>query len=79
MHKLDPFPENKFFHAYILFDEDKEQYFETEIPEAGNYTEEGLENNIGVNVTLQHNIQTVKANIMKLDIGPDEKPIGKKN
>ena len=34
---------------------------------------------IGANVTLQHNGQTVKVNIMKRDIGPDCKTIGKYN
>ena len=47
------------------------------MPEADDYTEEVLNGLIGANVTLQHNGQTVKANIMKQGIGPDENPIGK--
>ena len=78
-HELDKFPENKLFHEDILFDEGKERYFDTEVPEAGDYTEEGPESIIGANVKLQHNSQTVKAKITKQDIGPDEKPIGKYN
>ena len=34
---------------------------------------------IGANVTLQHNGQKVKYNIMKRGIGPDRNPIGKYN
>ena len=45
----------------------------------GNYTEEILDDPIGANIVLQHNGQTAKANIMKQDIGPGGKPIGKYN
>ena len=38
-----------------------------------------MEDLISANVTLQKNGKTVKANIMKRAIGPDEKPIGKYN
>ena len=60
-------------------DKEEEQEFDTEVPEADNYIEEGLDGLIGENVTLQHNGQTVKANIMKRAIGPDGKPIDKYN
>ena len=45
----------KFFHEDIFFDEEEEREFDTEITEAEDYTEEGLEGIIGANVTLQHN------------------------
>ena len=69
----------KIFHEDILLGEKKERDFGMKVREADYYTKEGLDNLIGANVTLQHNIQTVQANIMKRDIGPDEKPIGKNN
>ena len=58
-------------------DEEEEWNFDTEVPEADDYTEEVLDNLIGANITLQHNSQTKKAKIMKRYIGPDGKPIGK--
>ena len=38
-HELEPCPENKFFHKYILFDDKEEQDFDIEVPEATDYTE----------------------------------------
>ena len=67
------------FQESILLDEEEEQNFDNEVPEADDYTEEGLSNLVGTNVTLQHNGQTVKTNIMKQAIGPDGKHIGKYN
>ena len=72
-HELESCPENKFFHEDILLDEEEEREFDTEIPESG------LDGLMGANVKLQHNVQTLKAKIMKQDIGPDGKPIGKYN
>ena len=69
----------QFFHKDILLDEEEEREFDTEVPEADDYTEEGLNVLIGSNVTLQHNSQTIKAKITKQAIGPDRKPIGKYN
>ena len=60
-------------------DEGEEQDFDTEVLEAQDYKEEGLDSIIGVNVTIQHNGQTVKTKIMKRAIGPDGKPTGKYN
>ena len=51
-HELGTCPENKLFNEYILLDEEEEQDFDTEVTEADNYTEEGLENLICVNITL---------------------------
>ena len=50
-HKLESCPENKFFHKDIILDEGEEQDFETEVPEAVDYTKELLDNFIGENVT----------------------------
>ena len=60
-------------------DEEEEQDFDTEVPEADDYTENLLDDLIGESVTLQHNGQTVKSKIMKRGIGLDGKPIGKYN
>ena len=38
-HEHGIFPENKFFHKYILFDDKEEQDFDIEVPEATDYTE----------------------------------------
>ena len=56
--------------------EEEEREFDTEVPEADYYTEKVPDGLIGANLTLQHNDQTVKAKIMKRDIGPDGKTIG---
>ena len=53
--------------------------FYTKVPEANNYTQEGLDDLIGANVTLQHNGQTVKGNSTKQAIIPDVNPTGKYN
>ena len=55
----------QFFHKDILLDEEEEREFDTEVPEADDYTEEGLDNIIDTNVKLHHNGLTVKANIIK--------------
>ena len=60
-------------------DKEEERYFDTAVPEADNYTEEVLDNIIGMNVTLQHNGKMAKSKIIKQAIGPDGNPTGKYN
>ena len=67
------------FYEDVLLGDIEEHEFDTEVPEAKNYTEYGLDGLIGANVTLQHNRQTVKAKIMKRSIEPDGKPIDRYN
>ena len=74
-HEIESCTENKFFHEDILLDEKEEEYFNTEVPESDDYTEEVLDSLIGENIILQHNGHTVKSNIMKYTIGPDGKPV----
>ena len=60
-------------------DEEEERELDTELSEADDYTEEGQDGLICANITLQYNVQTLKAKIMKRSIGTDERPIGKYN
>ena len=63
--KLEPYSVNKLFHEDMILNKEEERYFDDQVPEGENYTEALLDTVIGANVTLQHNVQTIKSNIMK--------------
>ena len=63
--KLEPYSVNKLFHEDMILNKEEERDFDDQVPEGENYTEALLDTVIGANVTLQHNVQTIKSNIMK--------------